>query len=62
MDFSFEEITFGLLELESGFLELLEDDLNVLEMLSLILAKMMMSSRYAIAKLLQSCKTIEINC
>ena len=27
MDFSFEEITFRLLELESNFLELLEDDL-----------------------------------
>ena len=36
MDFLFEEITFRLLELKSGFLKLLEDDLDVFEMLLLI--------------------------
>ena len=35
----FEEITFGLFELESSLLELLEDDLNVFEMFLLILAE-----------------------
>ena len=62
MDFSFKEITFGLLELESCLLEFLEDDLNVFEMLLLILLKIMMLSRYAITKSPQSCKTIEISC
>ena len=39
MDFSFEEITFRLLELESSFLELIEVDLDVFEMLLLIPAE-----------------------
>ena len=39
MDFSFKEITFGLLELELYLFEFLEDDLDVFEMLLLILAE-----------------------
>ena len=39
MNFSFEEITFGLLELESCLLELLEDDFDVFEVLLLIFAE-----------------------
>ena len=39
MDFLLEQITFGLLELESSLLELLEDDLDVFEMLLLISAE-----------------------
>ena len=35
--FLFEEIAFGLFELESGLFQLLEDDLNVSEMFMLIL-------------------------
>ena len=39
MDFSFEEITLGLFELESCFIQFSEDDFNVFEMLLLISAE-----------------------
>ena len=63
MDFSFEEITFGLLELESctslSFLKMIS---MCLRCSSSLLLKMILSSRYTITKLLQSYNTIEINC
>ena len=63
MDFLFEEISFGLLELESHLFEFLEDDLDVFEMLLLILAENNDVIKICtIAKLPKSCKTIEINC
>ena len=39
MDFSFEEITYGLFEFESCLIQFFEDDLNVFEMLLLIPAE-----------------------
>ena len=57
MDFFFEEITFGLFELQSGLLELLEDDLNVCEMLLLIIAgnnDVIQKGHFKIATVLQN--------
>ena len=60
MDFSLEEITFGLLELESSLFKLLEDNLNVFEMLLLISAENDDVIKIHHHKLLQSCKTMKL--
>ena len=62
MDFTFEEVTLGLFELQTCNFQFLKNNFNVFKMLLRVLLKMIISSRYAIAKSLQSCKTIEINC
>ena len=62
MDFLYEEIAFGFLELEFSLFDLLEEDLNVLEMFLFILAEDDNVIQIGHHKITTVCKTIEIYC